>query len=189
MSADPAAIARVALLELARTDGVSRWIDAHGPSMAPTIPPGSRLLVAFGRQPTRIGEVLVVRDGERLVAHRFVARRQVAGRTTFVVKGDAEPLADAPVEPEAVLGVVRAVELPAGTRALALVAGRRAAAIGRASWLGDRLGRMGRRLARPLPHPLQRAAVRIALPMSRVPTRVLLATLLRLDRRPFAGRR
>lgn len=189
MSVDPAVIARLGLLELARVDGASRWIDAHGPSMAPTIPAGSRLLVEFGRQPDGVGEVLLFRDGAHLVAHRLVARRLVAGRPLLMVKGDAQPLADATISPDAVLGVVRAVETPRGTRVLAIVSGRRAAAVARASLIGDRLCRVGRRLARPLPPPIRRAAVRVAMSLSRVPTRVLLAILLRLDRRPFAGRR
>lgn len=189
MTSDPAAIARTGLMELARTDGASMWIDAHGPSMAPTIPAGSRLLVEFGHHAGRIGEVVLTREGDRLTAHRLVARRTVAGQAMVVTKGDGEAFADAAIPADAVLGIVRGADVPGGPRGRSLLGGRRGAALARSSWLGDRLARAGRRLARPLPTAIRTTATSAAVSLSRVPTRVLVATLLRLDRRPFAERR
>jgi signal peptidase I len=189
VTTDPAAIARAGLLEIRRLAGDPTWIEARGSSMEPSIRPGSRLLVDLGRQPGRLGEIIVFRRRGELVAHRLVKRRWLDGREELVAKGDSEALADRPVTAEAILGVVRIVEPPAGQPSHSLLEGRRGALVAHISWWGDRTGRLGRRLARLAPRPIRDAAVAAALITSRIPVRVTVATMLRLDRSEPAGRR
>lgn len=189
MPPDTKAIARVALFERYRADGATAWIEATGASMGSQVPPGSRLLVEFGTAPARTGEVIVFRRDAAIVAHRFVARRGDAGQARIIAKGDAEALPDRPIEGGDVLGVVRAVETPDGRALRATLGGRSGALVARVSWWSGRAGRATRRLAIRAPRPLRRAAVSGALSLSRVPTRVLTATMPRLDRGTSAGRR
>jgi hypothetical protein len=189
MTGDPAAIARAGLLELGRQAGSTTWVDAHGSSMSPSIPAGSRLLVELGRQPVGIGEVILFRGHDGLIAHRLVARRIVAGESRLIAKGDGEALADRPIGAVDVIGVVVDVEQPPGHAAQPTLGGRGGTWLARTSWWGDRWGRSGRRITRRLPLPTSQAATRGVLALSRVPTRVLVASILRLDRRNIAERR
>jgi hypothetical protein len=187
---DTRAIARVALFERYRADGATTWIEATGGSMGSLIPPGSRLLVEFGRAPERPGEVIVFRRDAAIVAHRLVARRGHRGRTErLIAKGDAEALPDRPIARDDVLGVVRAVGTPSGRLVSATLGGWSGAVVARVSWWSGRVGRVARRAATRAPRPIRPAAVRGALSLSRVPTRVVTAAMPRLDRGIPAGRR
>lgn len=179
---DARRIARDGLFERYRTDGSRTWLDAAGDSMRPDIPAGSRLLVAFGHGPASIGEVVVFRRGDIVLAHRLVARRTIDGRPMLVPKGDNEALADPPVAPEAIIGVVRDVRLRGGRPAHARLGGPSGAAVARVSWWSGRAGRLGGRIARRSPARIRQAAVGLALALSRVPTRVILALIPRPDR-------
>jgi hypothetical protein len=186
---DTRAIARLALFERYRADGATAWIEATGGSMGPVVPPGSRLLVEFGRTPERTGEVIVYRRDATIVAHRFVARRGDAAAARLIAKGDAEALPDRPIGRDDVLGVVRAVETPDGRARRATLGGRSGALVATVSWWSGRVGRAARHAAVRAPRPIRRAAIGGALSLSRVPTRVLTATMPRLDRGTSAGRR
>jgi hypothetical protein len=186
---DTRAIARVALFERYRADGATTWIEATGASMGPLIPAGSRLLVEFGRAPERPGEVIVFRREAAIIAHRLVARRGDDPSPRLIAKGDAEAVPDRPIAREDVLGVVRAVGLPDGRFVRATLGGRSGAVVARVSWWSGRVGRVARRAAVRAPRPIRSAAVRGALSLSRVPTRVVMAALPRLDRGTPAGRR
>lgn len=107
---DPRDLARVAMLETWRRDGVEASIEATGGSMLPLIRPGDRLLVGFGDQDVRLGDVIIFRHGGLVVAHRVVGRRQRDGVRRLIAKGDNEPLATEDVGPADFLGVVRAVD-------------------------------------------------------------------------------
>jgi hypothetical protein len=186
---DTRAIARIALFERYRADGATAWIEATGGSMGRVVPPGSRLLVEFGRTPERTGEVIVYRRDATIVAHRFVARRGDAAAPRLIAKGDAEALPDRPIGRDDVLGVVRVVEAPDGRARRSTLGGRRGALIATVSWWSGRVGRAARHAAVRAPRPIRRAAIGGALSLSRVPTRVLTATMPRLDRGTSAGRR
>jgi hypothetical protein len=97
--------ARRGLFEVYRREQRSVWIQASGVSMRPLISPGEWMLVAFGEQPKRAGEIVLVDDGIQIVAHRVVAKQ---GGGQLVTKGDASRSFDRPISPETALGVVRA---------------------------------------------------------------------------------
>ncbi len=105
------------LRSIART--ASRPGSPHAAtSIRSLIPPGARLLVAFGALPAGVGEIIVFAQGERLIAHRVVAWR----RSGPIAKGDAEAFCDAPLEREHILGVVRALGATPTRRPAALAA-------------------------------------------------------------------
>ena len=141
---DPRDLARTALLETWRRDGAEARIEATGGSMLPGIRPGDRLLVGFGAQGARTGDVVLFRHGGMVVAHRVVGIRRGGG---LITKGDNEPFATEEVGPAALLGVVRAVER--GSRGQT----RRG--------LGGRSGAMTARLSRMAGslHPRERPAL------------------------------
>jgi hypothetical protein len=106
---DPRDLARIAMLETWRQDGTEAWIEATGGSMLPLIRPGDRLLVGFGEQDARRGDVIVFRHGGLVVAHRVIGSRRGDGVFRLIAKGDNEPFATEDVAPAELLGVVRAV--------------------------------------------------------------------------------
>lgn len=181
-------VARLAVMEDRRADGATEWIDAVGDSMAPTIRAGSRLLVAFGQPVGRVGEVVVMRRGERLLAHRLVARRGAGADHRQVTKGDAEPLADAAIVDHEVLGVVCAGTGPDGT-SIGALHGRSAAAIAWVSWCTGRATWRAQRFAGRNPRPIRRALVGGITRAIQVPLRITTATIPRFVRGASAGRR
>jgi len=187
---DGRSVARRALLERYRVDGVETTLIAVGQSMAPTIPPGSTLLVEFGRTPDAIGEVILFRRGAAVIAHRLVARRSTPDGVALITKGDAEPFLDPVIGDGQVLGVVREVRRVDGLAAQALSRGG-AAALARISWWSGRAAGVGTRVLHrvPLTPPIERVALRGCLALSRVPTRVAMALIPRLDRGAPAERR
>jgi hypothetical protein len=186
---DARAVARAGLFERYRSDGRTAWLDATGRSMLPLIPAGSRLLVEFGAQPARVGELIVFQRGDGAVTHRFVATRDAGDGRQVIAKGDGEALMDRPVAPDAVLGVVREVRLPDGRRARVPLGGTSGAVIARVSWWSGRAARRGGRVGRLMPAPLRSRAIALSHVLSRVPTRLFLALVPRLDRGVPAGRR
>ncbi len=94
-------------------------VALSGGSMEPTLSHGMVLeLAPYVREGTRVGDILVFRDGTRLVAHRILALRSGAIRTC----GDAQPWTTELVAPDDVVGIVSAVYESA--RAAAPFAGR-----------------------------------------------------------------
>jgi hypothetical protein len=189
--ADRRATARLGLVESYRTSGRSDWIDATGRSMHPSIPAGSRLLVDFGRLPDRFGDVIVFRRGEQLIAHRLVGHRRTPDGGQWLARGDAEAFFDPPLDPDDVLGIVRAIARPDG-RTEDLDAGRRRAGLlaavswwsGRGAGVGARALRRGTTAAH-----LRRAVLASLVALSRVPTRVVSVALPRPVRGREGGRR
>ena len=158
--------------------------------MRPLIPAGSRLLVEFGGRPQRVGDVILFRRDERLVAHRVVALRAEGPVSLVVPKGDGETYLDPAIDAADVLGVIRDVVRPDGTRALGAIAPRSGSLIGRVSWWSGRAAGFATRSVRrsTLPRSIRRVALRAFLALSRVPTRVTLAIMPRLDRGDPAGK-
>lgn len=90
------------------------WVTARGGSMWPTIRDGDEvLLVPLGRP--RVGDVVVLDLGSRLVLHRVVR----AGDALLVTRGDASRCEDGHVSLADVVG--RAVAARRGSTVLALV--------------------------------------------------------------------
>lgn len=176
----------IGLLESYRDLERTAWIEAAGPSMEPVIPAGSRLLVDFGRPPHGIGQVIVFRRRDELIAHRLVGRRATPDGLRLVAKGDAEAFLDPLIAEDDVIGVVRRVRYPDGRIAALEPGQRRDAAIARVSGWGGRAAGAGARLTRRLPASpgLRRAASSGVVGLSRVPTRVISAVLPRTIRGP-----
>ena len=172
MSSDRRTIARAGLSEIARERGMERWIDAHGTSMLPTIRPGDRILVAVGRQPERLGQVVIVERGGFDVAHRLVAGRPGAPAARWVTKGDGETFPDAGNVPPFVVGVVLGVAGRGGSVRRRGFDGPTARWIALASRLGGGAARRSRRLCGRMPGPLGDLILRVLLPLTRVPTRL-----------------
>jgi hypothetical protein len=189
--ADPRITARLGLLEAYRTLERSSWIEATGRSMHPSIPPGSRLLVDFGRGAGRQGEVLVFRRGDALIAHRLVGWRHTDEGLRLYARGDGEAFIDPPLGGADVLGVVRVVSLPDGRSEDLDASWRRETAIAIVSWWSGRVAGIASRALRraPVRSRLGRAAMASLVGLSRVPTRVVSHALPRSTRGHVEGRR
>lgn len=175
MAVDRLALARLGVFANLAEQRRSTWIEAVGPSMHPLIEPGDELLVDFGARPTARGEIVVVADGERIVAHRLVAWDHRHGTRRIRAKGDAERFADDPLPEAAVLGIVRAARAGSTGREWRRgLRGRTAAGIAAVSWATDRLLRACRRVTRRLPGPLGVPSLDAISWIASIPLRVVL---------------
>jgi hypothetical protein len=159
---EPRDLARIAMLETWRRDGAEAWIEATGGSMLPLIRPGDRLLVGFGEQDARRGDVIVFRHGGLVVAHRVIGSRQGdgAGARRLIAKGDNEPFATEDVAPFELLGVVRAVDRGTGGVARRGLGGPAASVTARLSRIVGSLTRASARRTSPITKlPIAAAAV------------------------------
>jgi hypothetical protein len=169
--------ARRAVFGRYRDEGAREWISASGESMRPLIRPGAFLLVEFGARPRGPGEIVLFPLRDRIVSHRLVGSRPRGGRTLLLTKGDAQPFFDPLVDPEDVLGVVRALRPEVDGPATSIgCAGRHARAIARASLFGGRAAPRLRRAALRLPGSLRGAALRAVPPLAETVTRAVAAT-------------
>jgi peptidase S24-like protein len=158
-----------------RQQGASAWIKAQGPSMRPSIAPGAQLLVEFGAAPTSTGAIVVFEQGDRLIAHRLVAYHP-DGR--LIAKGDAEAFCDAPIAPNDILGVARALRPgPNGPATEGTCAGWPARSIACASRWSGRAAAGARRAGAFLPDPLRRMALRAIPLLARVVALALFAPI------------
>lgn len=109
--------AAVDILTQVGTAGVLR---VRGTSMAPTLRPGRKMQVEFSPGRVRVGDLLVFRQGDEMVVHRFLAkvRSKVVG-PCLRTRGDGKPDLDPPLLEHNVIGRVTAVERSAGWRRLA----------------------------------------------------------------------
>jgi hypothetical protein len=170
--------ARRVIFEDYRLRRVSAWIGPRGASMRPLIGADTWIQVEFGASEFAIGDIILFPLGTMLVAHRIVGRKMRQGRLVLVPKGDAEPSADAPIQPNEVVGVVRALrrnEQEPGTRFG--FAGRSARMIAAVSRSLGHVAAGLRRLATFLPDPLRRLALDAIPPLLRVVARVIFAPL------------
>jgi Peptidase S24-like len=108
MTADRIAPSRRALFDIYRGRRATEWVSATGTSMLPTVRPGSWLLIEFGAR-AKVGEIAVFQQGELIVGHRVVRRRNSGSGAILVTKGDGMRSFDRPLAAGDVLGVVRAV--------------------------------------------------------------------------------
>jgi len=98
---------------------------AEGDSMRPTIC-GGEVVTAAPIADGRIvaGDVLLVRSGARLLAHRVVAIERADRERLVYLRGDAKSGCDAPVRPSEILARVVGVERDGRTIGLAGAAAR-----------------------------------------------------------------
>jgi hypothetical protein len=100
------------LLPLAAQLGEPAEVESaiRGSSMAPAIPPWSRLRVRVGGEiPCQVGDVVFYLADDGYTAHRVVYR--AAGGELLLAEGDARFAPDSPLSPRQVLGTVVAVEI------------------------------------------------------------------------------
>jgi hypothetical protein len=165
---------RRAVFDDYRLRRVSAWIGPRGTSMRPLIGANTWLQVEFGASEFAIGDIILFPLGTMLVAHRIVAQKKRHGQLVLIPKGDAEPYADALIQPHEVLGVVRALRQGSqgsGTRfGCAGRSARTIAAISRS--LGQAAAGL-RRLATTLPDPPRRLVFNAIPLLLRVVARVI----------------
>lgn len=95
---------------VALAQGLSATFDVVSTSMLPTIPPDSAVHVAPAMEEPRVGDLLVFRQSDYVVVHRFLGRaRTTDGRPCLRTRGDGARSLDPPVDPSAVLGRVTAL--------------------------------------------------------------------------------
>jgi hypothetical protein len=94
-------------------------LDVTSDSMLPTLPAGSSVRVEPSARTPRRGDLLVFRQADYLVVHRFLGTARTAdGARCLRARGDAARPLDPPVAPEHVLGVVVAVRRDGEWRSL-----------------------------------------------------------------------
>lgn len=166
--------ARRAAFEIYRQEATSRWVAARGGSMRPLIAPGTWMLVEFGATSADVGDIVLFPINDLVVAHRLVARLPRAAG--LVVKGDAEPYRDQPLDQADLLGVVRALRRgPAGPISTLGCVGRSARMIAELSRWSGRGAALTRRATTFLPDPVRHVALRAIPPLARVAAQIVFA--------------
>jgi signal peptidase I len=95
-------------------EGAARLPMLSG-SMAPSLLPGDVLLVVpSDGSRNHTGDIIVIKDGSRLIAHRLIFAFRARGRSLLIEKGDANPWA-AVVKAGAVVGTIVSAEREGGT--------------------------------------------------------------------------
>lgn len=119
-------------------------------SMMPHLPPGGRIQVECSPSlEPRLGDIIVFRDADRLVAHRLLLRLRVGRRYWLYQKGDAAGIGSW-VRGDRLVGVVTRASSPQGEGAYVRRSGCRPAGSDLYRHLGRDLAARARRLLRPL---------------------------------------
>jgi signal peptidase I len=99
-------------------DGYQVNFSAPGHSMYPTIMANEKILVApIDPTAVRMGDIILYRANGSLIAHRVRLIKKMHNDAvntypdwSFILKGDASPICDAPVKVEQILGKVISIE-------------------------------------------------------------------------------
>jgi hypothetical protein len=143
-----------AAVDLMGRAGRGGTVRVRGHSMRPTLSPGEVLAVRFSPDEIRRGDLLLFRQADYLVVHRFLGpARTREGRSCLRTRGDALIALDPPLDRANVIGTVVAVQRDGewigleGSRARLYA---RAVALHDLVWAaaGVAAVRVGRRLAR-----------------------------------------
>jgi signal peptidase I len=116
-----------AIVESMVDSGLSVRFRACGDSMSPTILNGDIITVApVALDDVATGDILLYRDGDRVLAHRLVGLTAPGHECQFRLRGDANIRCDRPVVTAQIVGRVAAIERGGRTVAMrATVAGIR----------------------------------------------------------------
>jgi signal peptidase I len=95
-----------AVLEMYQQENQRIWWPFASNSMSPYIKEGDVVLVQHASRRFTVGDVVVFRRGEELMAHRVVSVRGRGEDTIYRTKGDNLRFFDAPVHRSSVLGMV-----------------------------------------------------------------------------------
>lgn len=90
------------LLKQSATDLES---EIRGTSMMPALPVGARIRIQCGREPV-VGDIAAYCADAPIIAHRVIGCVSRAGRSYFMMRGDANSFCDAPIDRARVLGIV-----------------------------------------------------------------------------------
>jgi signal peptidase I len=100
-----------ALAEHVVGTGMSIRFRACGGSMHPTIFDGDVITVApVAAHEVARGDILLYRDGDRVLAHRLIRVSSHGTETRFRLRGDSNASCDAPIAAAQIVGRVEAVE-------------------------------------------------------------------------------
>ena len=149
-----------------------------GNSMRPFLLPGDTVLIAYGCEQARPGDLLAFRQGTTLIVHRLLQMRTDGSAVMFLLKGDNRNQPDPLVPSNRVVGRVCAIhrgETKVNLEAPAWrTASRAIAASARLSLAIDRWGRRAtRQLVGPSPNPFFASIRRAVLTLLSIPGRVL----------------
>ncbi len=104
------ALKRELMLEVLRSFGETR-LRVTGTSMLPAVWPGDVLTIRRdGIEAVRAADIVLVRRGSRLVAHRLVEKIHSQGEVLLVTRGDRLMTLDPPTVADDLLGRVSAIE-------------------------------------------------------------------------------
>lgn len=99
-----------ATLQLLGRAGRGATLPVVGVSMSPSLGEGDRIALRFGVEKPRHGSLLVFRQADSLVVHRYLGRVRLGdGTRGYRMRGDGKIDLDAPVPRERLIGQVRAV--------------------------------------------------------------------------------
>jgi signal peptidase I len=85
-----------------------RMLPLLSGSMADTLLPGDILTIhPLDGKEAHVGDIVVFRDGYRLIAHRLIVVFRLGSLTLLVEKGDANPIATI-IQPDCIVGRVKA---------------------------------------------------------------------------------
>jgi signal peptidase I len=79
-------------------------------SMLPILAPGDRVIARGTVEQPRVGEIAIVKTGQKWLAHRVIERRAVGGKCLFVTKGDNCIGTDEIWSAEAFCGIITSVQ-------------------------------------------------------------------------------
>jgi signal peptidase I len=100
-----------ALVEHVVGTGMSIRFRACGDSMYPAILDGDLITVTpVAAHEIARGDILLYRDGDRLLAHRLIGVTAYGTETRFQLRGDSNASCDAPIAAAQIVGRVEAVE-------------------------------------------------------------------------------
>lgn len=99
-----------AILKLWSQSGRHLQMKMVSNSMIPLICQGNELLIELNPKTIRLGDILIYRHNNLLIAHRLIKSYDVEGKSFLILKGDRVRHSDSPLPAEKVIGRVIGVK-------------------------------------------------------------------------------